>query len=187
MNEIRYIIQNKIIKKFQILLNTTNNEKKKIISNKILDYFDSIYVKLNKLTKDKNDIINAKSYINIAKDDMQKYYINKIINKCDNKKIRRYLIIFLENNYGNIMFNLNITINNIKDILENIESSSYDDINKIYGYMEFVEESIIDLYCLFIDCYLLRRVLDKNYINKSIIYTGIQHSIHYIYFPNEIF
>lgn len=41
-------------------------------------------------------------------------------------------------------------------------------INKIYG--------------LFTDVYLLRRFLDKNYINNSVIYSGGAHSINYIFF-----
>ena len=38
------------------------------------------------------------------------------------------------------------------------------------------------MYSLFTDIYLLRRILDKNYVNKCIIYSGRQHSLNYIYF-----
>jgi hypothetical protein len=186
--ELRQIIQEKILNYLEKLLKTTDNDQKKIIINKILNSIDKIYVKLDKLTNDKNEIINLKKYTNDFKNiDTQKYYINKAINKCEDKKLRRNLIRFLENNYKNILFNLSIATDNIKEVLEDTENSSVDEIKKIIGYMEFVEEAIIDLYGFFVDCYLLRRVLDKNYIKNSIIYTGIQHSIHYIYFLHKYY
>ena len=43
-------------------------------------------------------------------------------------------------------------------------------------------EYVVKLYSLFTDVYLLRRILDKNEIKKCIIYSGIQHSLNYIYF-----
>lgn len=187
MSDVRYIIREKILKKFNVLLSTTNKEQKKNISLKILNYFDKIYAKLNKLTDDKDKII--KSNLNKVFDsDKQKYSINKAINKCENKKLKHNLIKFLNDNYDNTMYNLNIVVNkNIKEVLENIEEYENNKIKEIYEYMEFVEEAIIDLYGLFVDCYLLRRVLDKNYIVNSIIYTGIQHSIHYIYFLHKYY
>lgn len=187
--EVRNIIKKKILVKFEKILKSTNDEEKKNISISILNHFDEIYVKLNKLTNDKNEIIKLNSNSNnIFDDDKQKYCINKAINKCENKKLRRNLIKFLENNYDNTMFNLNHAINfHIKKVLENIEEYGDEKIKQIYGYMEFVEEAVIDLYSLFVDCYLLRRVLDKNYITNSVIYTGVQHSIHYIYFLHKYY
>lgn len=186
-NEVRYIIKKKILVKFEKLLKSANDEEKKNISILILNYFDEIFVKLNKLTNDKNEIIKLNSN-NIFDDDKQKYCINKAINKCENKKLRRNLIEFLDDNYNNVLHNLNFAINkHIKKVLENIEEYGNEKIKQIYGYMEFIEEAIIDLYSLFADCYLLRRVLDKNYITNSIIYTGIQHSIHYIYFLHKYY
>lgn len=185
--EVRNIVKKKILVKFEKLLKTSNIDEKKNISISILNHFDEIDVKLNKLTNDKNEIIklNANSN-NIFNDDKQKYCINKAINKCENKKLRRNLIEFLDDNYNNGMYNLNLAINkHIKKVLENIEEYEDEKIKQIYGYMEFVEEAIIDLYSLFVDCYLLRRVLDKNYITNSVIYTGVQHSIHYIYFLHK--
>lgn len=185
--EVRNIVKKKILVKFEKLLKTSNIDEKKNISISILNHFDEIDVKLNKLTNDKNEIIklNANSN-NIFNDDKQKYCINKAINKCENKKLRRNLIEFLDDNYNNGMYNLNLAINkHIKKFLENIEEYEDEKIKQIYGYMEFVEEAIIDLYSLFVDCYLLRRVLDKNYITNSVIYTGVQHSIHYIYFLHK--
>ena len=53
--------------------------------------------------------------------------------------------------------------------------------------VDIIHETIIDIYSLFTDLYLLRRILDKNYINKSIIYSGSQHSLNYIYFLVKYF
>lgn len=146
------------------------------------------------MTNDKNEIIKLSSKSknigsnNIGFNDKQKYCINKAINKCTNIKLKSNLIEFLENNYSNIMHNLNLVYNNnIKKVLRNIEEYDDDKIQQIYGRMEFVKEAIIDLYSLFVDCYLLRRVLDKDYIKTSVIYTGIQHSIHYIYFLHKYY
>lgn len=184
----------RILKEFEKLLKTTNIDEKKNIAQIILNYFDKIYVKLDKLTNDKNEIIKLSSksknisFNNIGFNDKQKYCINKAINKCTNIELKSNLIEFLENNYSNIMHNLNLVYNNnIKKVLRNIEEYDDDKIQQIYGRMEFVKEAIIDLYSLFVDCYLLRRVLDKDYIKTSVIYTGIQHSIHYIYFLHKYY
>ncbi len=185
--EISLIVKDKISNGFEKLLQSNDNNQKKNISNKILDYFKIINIKLDKLTNDKNEIINLNTYTNNFDNDKQKYYINKAINKCENQKLRHNLIRFLKNNYNNTIYNLNIVINDIKEVLEDIENFNIDEIKKIFGYMEFIGEAILDLYSLFVDCYLLRRILDKNYIKNCIIYTGIQHSIHYIYFLHKYY
>jgi hypothetical protein len=177
----------KILKKIELLKSLTNNDEKKKISSQILKYFENIYSKLNKLMNDKNEIIQAKSSVKNLNGDKQKYYMNKIFNRCNDKKLKRYLIHFMEMNYGNVMFNLNNELLNITNVLKNIELSNIDEINEIYLLTKFVREAITDLYCLVVDCFLLRRVLDKDYINNSIIYTGFQHSIHYMYFLHKYY
>ena len=42
--------------------------------------------------------------------------------------------------------------------------------------------NILRLYSLYTDAYLLRRILDKNYIKKCVIYTGNAHSVNFIFF-----
>ena len=185
--DMRYIINEKILKKIELLKSLTNNDEKKKISSQILKYFENIYSKLNKLMNDKNEIIQAKSSVKNLNGDKQKYYMNKIFNRCNDKKLKRYLIHFMEMNYGNVMFNLNNELLNITNVLKNIELSNIDEINEIYLLTKFVREAITDLYCLVVDCFLLRRVLDKDYINNSIIYTGFQHSIHYMYFLHKYY
>jgi hypothetical protein len=185
--DIRHIINEKILKKMKLLIEITNNNEKKKISSQILKYFQNIYDKLNKLTSDIDEIINSKSQMKNIGDSKQKYYINKIFNRCNDKKLKQYLINFMQMNYKNTMFNLDNALSHIKNILENIELSNIGEINEIYSLTEFVREAITDLYCLVVDCFLLRRVLDKDYINNSIIYTGFQHSIHYMYFLHKYY
>lgn len=185
IDKIRNIIKEKIKKNLNILLNSTDNNNKKIISGKILYYFENILKMVNKLTNEKNEFV--KQHIKCKYENKQKYYINKSINKCNNLKLKENLIDFLENNYENVMYNLTIVMKNVKKVLEDIDNLNIDKIKKIYGYIEFIEEAIIDLYSFFVDCYLLRRILDKDYIKKSVIYTGVQHSIHYIYFLHKYY
>lgn len=42
--------------------------------------------------------------------------------------------------------------------------------------------NILRLYSLYTDAYLLRRILDKNYIKKCVIYAGNSHSVNFIFF-----
>jgi hypothetical protein len=185
--DMKYIIREKILKRIELLKNFTNNNDKKKISSQILKYFENIYSKLNKLTSDIDEIINSKSQMENIGDSKQKYYINKIFNRCNDKKLKFNLTVFFENNYQNIMYNFKISRNKISYILENIELSNIDEINEIYSLTEFIGEAITDLYCMVVDCFLLRRVLDKDYINNSVIYTGFQHSMHYIYFLHKYY
>jgi hypothetical protein len=185
--DMRYIVKEKILKRIELLKNFTNNNDKKKISSQILKYFENIYSKLNKLTSDIDEIINSKSQMENIGDSKQKYYINKIFNRCNDKKLKFNLTVFFENNYQNIMYNFKISRNKISYILENIELSNIDEINEIYSLTEFIGEAITDLYCMVVDCFLLRRVLDKDYINNSVIYTGFQHSMHYIYFLHKYY
>jgi len=72
----------------------------------------------------------------------------------------------------------------------------------VYGVPAFVQRSMLvdisnmsdDLSYNFVklfgkitDCYLLRRLLDKDYITNAIIYTGAAHSLHYIQFLVKYF
>ena len=65
---------------------------------------------------------------------------------------------------------------------DNIEK--FDIINEkmLYELIVSIKEVIIDLYSLFTDAFLLRRILDKNYVKKCIVYSGRQHSLNCIFF-----
>lgn len=184
INLIRSIIKNKIKKQLKLLYDATNSKEKKNISQLILKYIEYIEIKINKLLKDKEEIKNN-NFKNIA-NDKQKFYINKIINRCNNENLKYNLIKFIDDNCHRINEDLNKGFSDIKYELKyiNYESENIETSKLIFmeNIIDFIEEASLDLYSLFMDCYLLRRVLDKNYIQNSIIYTGIQHSIHYIFF-----
>jgi hypothetical protein len=91
--------------------------------------------------------------------------LNKLINKLEKYKYGPYnhLVKQSDNtyNYGNHAKNLKY---------QNYLNSIQTDLNKY--------TQLIALY--FMDLYLLRRFLDKNYITNAISYTGAHHSINYI-------
>ena len=43
-------------------------------------------------------------------------------------------------------------------------------------------EYILKLYSLYTDVFLIRRILDKNYVKKCIVYSGGSHSVNLIFF-----
>ena len=56
------------------------------------------------------------------------------------------------------------------------------DEKMLYALIESITGKIIDLYSLFTDAFLLRRILDKKYVKKAIVYSGRQHSLNCIFF-----
>ena len=53
-------------------------------------------------------------------------------------------------------------------------------LNYLYGY-------VLNISAFLMDCYLLRRVLDKDYVKTAVIYTGVAHSVNYVYFLLKYF
>lgn len=112
-------------------------------------------------------------------------YINKIKNVYNDKNIQKKINnIFKEI----IITNLNEIIKNTSDIivyistnidkminidiyLKNIDKISYE----IYLKIKNNKETILWLGVVLTDLYLIRRFLDKDYIKKSILYTGLAH------------
>lgn len=87
--------------------------------------------------------------------------------------------LFLNIHYTIIIENIKITIMSIKFAL--LEQKIMD-TNELYKNIDKITEYIFQIYSFFTDAYLLRRVLDKNYVNKCIVYYGGAHSINYIFF-----
>jgi hypothetical protein len=163
-----------IIKKIKLLEKSKDDET---LKNEIILKLNELNNSVEELTKIKDEIINnKKEYEN--KDNIKKYYLNKIINKYENKKLRNDILIFLNNYYDNVLYNFSIILKKIKNII----MFDIKMINEIFEKIEFIKEAIVDLYSMFTDIFLLRRILDKNYIEKCIIYSGIQHSLNYIFF-----
>ena len=63
---------------------------------------------------------------------------------------------------------------------------SYDSKNneQIKEKLQDINDLSVDLYSLLVDAYLLRRILDKKYINNCVVYTGAQQSANYMFFFN---
>lgn len=66
-------------------------------------------------------------------------------------------------NYGPSFYDINIVVKLVTD--------------KLY----YLYDQIVFLFAKITDIYLLRRLLDKDYVTNSIIYSGEFHSAHYIY------
>lgn len=108
-----------------------------------------------------------------------KYYLNKIINEYTDKELKEHINNFINIEYINIIANINSILTKIKIILDKWDSTK---INNLIKLADGLYEFVIDLYSLFTDAYLLRRILDKDYVVKAITYTGSQHAFNYIYF-----
>ena len=181
------LITNGIEKNFKLLQNDINNKQQ---------YIDKILIDLDKLEENiqifKNNVVeilkiininNEKNFLYDKNDEKQKYYLNKSLNIYFYENLRINIYLFVCENYFFISSKLEGVI---KDLKSNLSFSNLFNINinstEINKLIEAVHELTIDIYSLFTDVYLLRRILDKNEIKKCIIYSGIQHSLNYIYF-----
>lgn len=181
----------------------TINEKldtMKFYLNKIMDYY------LNNLDKS-YDTNKENIFENLLDKIMNKY--NNIDNK---QKINKFLEtnFYKKIKYTNeLINNLKIKLN---DYSINIENSNKKDkyvvCNKnkkdyekyIYEYSFYntkeyydikyeinnkcneIKEQVDIIKLTIMDCYFLRRFLDKDYITNNIVYTGFIHTIEYLYF-----
>ena len=87
--------------------------------------------------------------------------------------------IFLEEHFKYLFNEILNAIINIRSYLD-IYDVKY--LTKIKENLQIIYDSSIDIYSLLVDIYLLRRILDKNYVTNCIVYCGSQHSANYIYF-----
>ena len=138
----------------KILFKYNDNNTKEIINNYFQENFTNIIIKII-------DYIN-----NFIK---QLSEINTIIN---NKYIDRNLEIY-DIKLGNIN-NKNYIYGNNKYILSEYSNKIYDDLYKI-------RDILLEANCIFVDCFFIRRLIEKKYINKSIVYTGATHSVIYVW------
>lgn len=181
----------------------TINEKldtMKFYLNKIMDYY------LNNLDKsydtDKENIFEnlldkiMNKYNNI--DNKQK--INKFLETNFYKKIKytNELIINLKTKLNE--YSINIENSNKKDKYVVCNKNKKDYEKYIYEYSFYntkeyydikyeinnkcseIKEQIDIIKLTIMDCYFLRRFLDKDYITNNIVYTGFIHTIEYLYF-----
>jgi hypothetical protein len=175
---LRNIIDIKI-KKYLDLLSKDDLDAyiRKNYYKKILKYVDIINEQIESLDKNIKEIIINKNVVYDKINNKQKYYLDKLINKYKNTQLKQSINLFLDSHYNFILTYYKRTILEIKSINENII-----DITILTELIDKILEYINKIYGLFTDVYLLRRFLDKNYINNSVIYSGGAHSINYIFY-----
>ena len=175
---LRNIIDIKIKKYLNLL---SKDEKNKIIYyKKILKYVDIVNQQIDLLDKNMREIIINKNVVYDKINNKQKYYLDKLINKYKNIQLKQSINIFLNSHYNLILDHFKVAILEINSINENmIDTTIITDLTEV---IDEIQVYINKIYGLFTDVYLLRRFLDKNYINNSVIYSGGAHSINYIFF-----
>ena len=137
------------------IINKYNNIDNKHKINKFLE--TNFYKKIkytNKLINNLKIKLNQYS-INIENSNKKDKYM--VFNKKDYEQYIYEYSFYNTKEYYDIKYEINNTCNEIK-----------------------VHVDIIKLTIM--DCYFLRRFLDKDYITKTIVYTGFFHTIEYLYF-----
>lgn len=172
---IQDLLQNNIIKDYGLFMKgeikDTINIKKNI--DVIETYIKKIFELKEQIKENKINITNKKS---------SEYYLNKIINKYNYNKIKFNLNYFLDIEFLEYYTKFLKLVGKIKLKLIELEiHKSNDIINDIILFKDLYD-IIVDIYSLFTDIYLIRRILEKEYITNIITYSGRQHSLNYIYF-----
>ena len=173
------IINYKIIKYLDLLKTSTNENDKNKYNDKIIFYINSINEKIDNLDKNTKEIVKNKSNKYDKVVSKQKYYLNKILNKYENENIEININLFLYIHCNEIINNMKSVINNMKYMIEN---KFLMNLNKFNEKLDKLGEYILQLYSLYTDAYLMRRILDKNYVKKCLVYTGSAHSVNIIFF-----
>lgn len=142
--------------------------------NKIEEHIDKV-LKLKEKIKS-NGVIDTNKKIS-------EYYLNKIINKYNNIQLRNSLVFFMDQEFIIYYKRFYDVIAKIKNkLIELIMDKSIEISNELEKLYNILNDVIVDIYSLFTDIYLLRRILEKDYIKNIMTYSGRQHSINYIYF-----
>lgn len=145
---------------YQLLCTILLKYNNKINKENINKYFDINYLE------------NSINLIKFLEEFIKK--LNKISKRIDN-----------ENNKQEINIDDIFLTDKLKDkrVYYGINKFEYEsDYNYIFGSIEKIEVIIAKLGCVFMDCFFLRRLIEKNYISKSIVYTGAYHSAVYVWF-----
>ena len=168
-----------------------------IISKLFIEYDDLLY--LLYLSDEIKDYVNIiikglklspklfKKLLDDEPDDSHKFLfikdIHKILNKYNNKIIKNEIRKILKIITSTVLDDVNKLVKFIRPLKKKIEDEKLFSINEIdknvfdlKKHIENVRTIIRHLFVLITDIYTLRRLLDKNYIKKSIIYVGGIHS-----------
>ena len=180
-------------------LNSNNIYKFKTINEKL----DTIKFYLNKIMD--YYVNNLDKSYDTDKENIFENLLDKIMNKYNNIDNKQKINKFLETNFYKKIKYTNELITNLKTKLNeysiNIENSNKKDYEKyIYEYSFYntkeyydikyeinnkcneIKEQVDIIKLTIMDCYFLRRFLDKDYITNNIVYTGFIHTIEYLYF-----
>lgn len=163
------------------LLATGSNIKDNIAT--MLKKLNNIKYYLDKLKNNKNDVVYNPKLL-YDKKDKQQYYFDKVINKYKHINLKDNINLFLDEHFTYIHRELLSALDNMNDNLKYYEIKHTDEkfMNNIKKNLQTLYDSSVDIYSLFVDVYLLRRILDKNYITNCIVYAGSQHCANYMYF-----
>ena len=153
------------------------NDVNKQYIDKILDCLKIIKNMINTLVQNMDEIIFNNQ--NIHKKYTQKYYIDKIINKYEDNILKEKINEFIYNHFIRITKEISALIRMTYSYIKSYDSKNNEQIKEK---LQDINDLSVDLYSLFVDAYLLRRILDKKYINNCIVYTGAQHSANYMFF-----
>jgi hypothetical protein len=163
-------------------------------------YFNRIYysdyiININDNESFLNFWVEELDKLDLLSEDLLHYinsysYVNKIINKINNKYVKEILNKYLNLFYTNLKNTKNITqqvynkILNITKIYSKMKDVKHIDkiptlIHKINYFLEYTYINIQII--LLMDLYFLRRFLDKLYIRTGVLYCGARHTINIIY------
>ena len=168
--------------------------------------YEVILSYIKKYLYNKDDTPNKEDFLDtIFHKIMTRYYDKKIFENIINffneyilKKINFVMKLLLEyiENFENIylkykkyfthdyLFFVNIGDNNTTRTISSYKypKEYYNDFKIVEKQMDYLISIMIDISSYIMDCYFLRRFLDKNYIKKAISYTGLAHSSNYLWF-----
>lgn len=170
------IIQYDIPKAFDLLFKNIGTQEDNIKT--LFKHIKNIEKTLGKLYSNYMRMYENKLKI-YEKTDGQIYYLNKVVRNYENVNLKKNINTFLSEHFINIYGKLNSSTINIRNYLNDYNMSHNDNIKKN---LQILYDSSVDIYSLFVDVYLLRRILDKNYVTNCIVYSGSQHSANYMYF-----
>lgn len=199
VRDIQGYINNKGLYDFQYIINTLEiinkllneqiniidkyykDEKSNVDKENIVDVlFNKIITKYN----NKENKIKINKFFKVMCYERMKYIIDEItkfITDCN-----KYQKIFDDNKDKIERKHMNSNKELYKQylLLEGFDDT--DEYNKIKDDVlitgEKIETLILDIGVYIMDCYFLRRLLDKDYIKNSIVYTGAFHNTDYLHF-----
>jgi hypothetical protein len=202
---------NSIIKMLQFIQDTANKIEKNDISDlPKINYISTSLVSDSKIEEnlDKNQIMDI-GLIRIIKKIMKEYsndYNKKIINNLFTNKyllkseyVIKYIIktvkmiddvksIFQNSQENEILVKQKYIIDSENNIYNNNygyrlpASDYYSYYRAIQDQIEIIREMVSTLGCIIMDCYFLRRIIEKSDILNAVVWSGATHSITYLWF-----